>query len=86
LLDSGAIKTACFPLKASANMETELRQRVKSPPISGIALGEEEPKGHPGGDIKHGAAAQILRLLLFIIYFNACCCSYVTQEPFPELR
>jgi lysocardiolipin and lysophospholipid acyltransferase len=65
-------------------METEIRQRVKSSPVSGIALVEEEPKGHPGGEIKHGAATQVLRFMLFITYFMSCCCSYVSRSTFPS--
>jgi hypothetical protein len=66
-------------------MDTELRQRVKSSPVPGIELAEEEPKGHPGGEIKHGAAAQIVRFLLFITYFHGCCFSYVCRRTIPEL-
>lgn len=61
-------------------MDTELRQRVKSSPVPGIVLADEESKGHPGGEIKHGATAQIVRFLLFITYFHGCCFSIVATQ------
>ena len=59
-------------------METgKLRQRQKksaTAPKAEVDTGEKA--GHPGGDIKHGGATQILRLLLVIVYFMSSCFSY----------
>jgi len=61
-------------------METELRQRQKGAQVPEAVVEGEAPKGHPGGEIKHGGAAQILRLLLFLTYFMSACCSIVATQ------
>jgi len=61
-------------------METELRQRRKGAQVPEAAVEEEASKGHPGGKIKHGGAAQILRLLLVVTYFMSACCSIVATQ------
>ena len=63
----------------NATMATEnLRQRnvPTSVPMNGSKATTEkaklstEPTPHPGGEIKHGAWKQALRMLLFAAYFN----------------
>jgi hypothetical protein len=36
-------------------------------------VGGTENMAHPGGEIKHGTAAQIVRLILIITYFVSAC-------------
>lgn len=58
-------------------METgKLRQRQKPVTATKAEVDTGEKAGHPGGDIKHGGATQILRLLLVIVYFMSSCFSY----------
>lgn len=59
-------------------METEtLRQRK---PVQGKEAIDQDVGGnavteHPGGDVKHGGAKQLLRFLLVAIYFISSCIS-----------
>jgi lysocardiolipin and lysophospholipid acyltransferase len=58
-------------------METgKLRQRQKPATVTKAEVDTGQKAGHPGGDIKHGGATQILRLLLVIVYFMSSCFSY----------
>ena len=52
-----------------------LRQRQKHAVADTKAFVAEI--AHPGGDVKHGGAAQIFRLLVIVTYFVAACTSYV---------
>jgi hypothetical protein len=53
-------------------MASELRQRHTTKVEDPQAAVEV---GHPGGEIKHGGAVQILRLLLVTVYFFSSCCT-----------
>jgi hypothetical protein len=57
-------------------MATELRQRQKTAKVSEDTE-EAVEVGHPAGNIKHGGPVQVLRLLLFMIYWWSSCCAYV---------
>lgn len=59
-------------------METQnLRERVKTASTEkpGLETNGKAVEGHPGGDIKHGGPAEILRFLLMITYFLSSTCS-----------
>ncbi|KAF4627969.1 hypothetical protein G7Y89_g10183 [Cudoniella acicularis] len=58
------------------------KQRKK--PVAEAATATEldarTPEEHPGGAIKHGGAVQVVRMLLFIIYFFSACCSICATQ------
>ncbi|TVY67356.1 putative acyltransferase [Lachnellula suecica] len=58
--------------------DSNIRHRKKSEDAPDTSTGT--PEEHPGGDIKHGGATQVVRFFLLITWFLGGCCTIVTTQ------
>lgn len=58
-----------------ATQNLRQRQKVAEESKSGLDSSERAVDGHPGGDIRHGGPAQLLRFFVFLTYFLSSVCT-----------